>query len=360
MTTSETTAIENKDPAAHDVPFPPTLRIGTFSLVWHRRPVLVLIGAIVAAACLIVAALALGEQNLSLATLVDVFGGGGSRSDRILVLDLRANRVLAATLAGCALGTAGAIMQSVTRNPLASPDILGITAGASVGAVTVIALSQNSDTHRPWVTPIGALVGGLAVAAAIALVSRGMDSLRMVLSGIAFSALCTAAVTYTLTVVPTDVAGSAFAWLAGSLNDRNAENLVPVAVALGLAVPVLLAFARVLDMLSLGPVRAVTLGVPVAVGERVLLLTSVVLASAATAAVGPIGFVAFVAPQIARRIAATTAPPLITSGVLGAFFVVGADTLIRSVLTWQPPIGAATSVLGAPVLIYFLWKATRA
>lgn len=351
-------------PAANPAPAPSSaagrvVRCGPARIVVTGRTAVV--AGLLATLALIafLAALALGEPVLPLGRLFEVLAGGGARADRILVLDLRANRAIVAALAGAALGISGAIMQSVTRNPLASPDILGITAGASAGAVIVIVSMHGSLDHNGWAAPVGAILGGLTIATVIALFSAGLDPLRMVLAGIALSALCTALISFLLTVVDLQVAASAYTWLAGSLNGRGTEHIWPVAGALVVAVIVLVPLSRRAALLSLGTLRAQTLGVPVAHTERVLLLISVLLASMATAATGPIGFVAFVAPQITARLARTASPPLLTSAFTGAILVLSADTLTRAVLSWSAPIGAVTSALGAPVLIYFLWKAVR-
>lgn len=338
---------------------PALLRAGPVRITFSRRSLIV--GAALAAMALlaVAGAMLLGQPNLSVGHLVEVLTGGGTRSQRVLVLDLRANRAIVAALAGAALGIAGAIMQTVTRNPLASPDILGITAGASAGAVLAIVTRQSGYGDDVWLTPVGAMVGGLVIAAAIAAFSSGMDPLRLVLAGIALSALCTALITFLLTVVNPDVATNAYTWLAGSLNGRGPQHIWPVAIALAVAALVVPPLTRPSSMLALGAVRAQALGVSVARTERTLLLVSVVLASMATAATGPIGFVAFVAPQITVRLARAPSPPLLGSALTGAATVLIADILTRSLLPWSAPIGAVTSALGAPVLIYFLWKATR-
>ncbi|MFM9377328.1 FecCD family ABC transporter permease [Gordonia sp. VNK21] len=345
--------------SGHRPPLPPSIRLGGLSFQYRPRALIVGVVLVVALVAAIFAALMLGDGVVSPGQLVEVLSGGGRRADRRLILDLRANRVLVAALAGAALGVAGAIMQTVTRNPLASPDILGITGGASVGAVAVIAIAGGDLSDKPWATPLGALIGGIAIAVAIAVFAASMDPMRMVLSGIALGALCGAVITYILATVNSDVASTAFAWMAGSLEGRGPEHIVPVAITLAVGVIVVVALQRASALLALGTPRARTLGVPVAGVERTLLLTSVLLASMATAATGPIGFIAFVAPQITVRLARTPSPPLITSGLTGAVLVLLADLLTRSVIPWTAPIGAVTSVIGAPVLIYFLWKASR-
>lgn len=320
----------------------------------------IVVTAICAAILLIAAgaALMLGEPTIPLSRAYDVITGGGAVGDRVIMLDLRANRTIVAALAGTALGLAGALMQTVTRNPLASPDILGITGGASVGAVTVI-VANGGPAVAPWTIPLGALAGGAAIAAVIALTSAGLDPLRLVLSGIALSALCSAGVTFLLSYVDGDVAHTAMSWLAGTLNGRGPQHIWPLVIGLTVAVCVLAPLVRHIGLLPLGVARAATMGVDTARTERILLFTSVVLASLATAATGPIGFVAFVAPQIVRSIVRSPAPPLVGSALVGGIIVVVADTVARAAIPWSTPIGAVTSVFGAPLLIYYMWRSTR-
>ena len=331
---------------------------GCFVVV-ERRRVVVSVLLVVALLAALAVALMFGEETLWPRQLVDVLSGGGTRGDRTLLLDLRANRVIVAALAGAALGVAGAVMQSVTRNPLASPDILGISAGASAGAVIVIVANDGVLDGKSWAAPVGAIVGGLVIAAGIAAFSVGMDPLRLVLAGIALSSLCGAIVTYLVAIADPEVAAHAYIWLSASLAGREAEHIWPVATALVPAIAVIVPLSRRASMLSLGAVRAHSLGVPVARTERGLLLVSVLLTSLATAATGPIGFVAFVAPQITARLTRTASPPLVVSGLTGATLVLCADAAARTILPWSAPIGAVTSALGAPILIYFLWRAVR-
>lgn len=334
------------------------VRIRRLSIQIRPRQVRLAIGACIALVIVVVLALICGEPLIPVGRALDVITGGGLAYDRVIILDYRANRTAVAALAGAALGCSGALMQTVTRNPLASPDILGITSGASVGAVAVIVL-HGGPPADPWSVPLGAMLGGLMIALAIAAVSSGLDPLRLVLAGIALAALCGAAVTFLLSYVDGDTAHTAMTWLAGSLNGRGPEHIWPVLIGLIAACLALIPMLPAIGLLPLGSAKSVTMGASSTRTERPLLLISVILASLATAAIGPIGFVAFVAPQIARGIARAPAPPLVSSAAIGAVLIVGADTAARAVIPWTAPIGAVTSALGAPLLIYYLWRSTR-
>lgn len=335
------------------------LTAGRVSVLVSPRPLRILLACVIVLAAALVAAFLFGEPIVSIGRALDVVTDGGRTTDRVILLDYRANRTIVAALAGAALGLSGALMQTVTRNPLASPDILGITSGASLGAVAVITANGGPDV-APWTIPLGALIGGFATAAFIAAVSSGLDPLRLVLSGIALSALCSAAITFLLSYVDGDTAHAATAWMAGTLNGRGPEHIWPVLAGLVVAAVILLPQARSIGMLAMGRERAGTMGIAVESTERRLLLLSVVLATMATAATGPIGLVAFVAPQIVRRAAGTSSPPLVSSALGGAIVVVIADVAARTLIPWTAPIGAVTSLFGAPVLIYILWRTSRA
>ncbi|MEJ9080154.1 iron ABC transporter permease [Gordonia malaquae] len=332
--------------------------VGRLSMIVERRSIAVTAACAALLVAAVGAAFMFGVPTIPPLRAFEVLTGGGAMPDRIIMLDLRANRTIVAALAGSTLGLAGALMQTVTRNPLASPDILGVTGGASVGAVAVIVVN-GGPAVAPWAVPVGALIGGAVIAGVMALVAAGLDPLRLVLSGIALAALCSAAITFLLSYIDGDVAHTAMSWLAGTLNGRGPQHIWPVLIGLVLCGGVLIPLTRSIGLLPLGDAKAATMGVDTLRTERTLLFLSVVLASLATAATGPIGFVAFVAPQIVRSIARRPAPPLVASALAGAIIVVVADTAARAAIPWTTPIGAVTSAFGAPLLIYYMWRSTR-
>ncbi|MDQ4119501.1 MAG: iron chelate uptake ABC transporter family permease subunit, partial [Actinomycetota bacterium] len=280
--------------------------------------------------------------------------------------ELRLPRSLTGALVGAALAVSGAIFQSIARNPLASPDIIGIQWGATAAAVFVIVLgggvSVVGGTFAALGVPLSALAGGLVTATVIYVLSwrQGIQGYRLVLIGIGINAVLIAVVNWLLTVAEIYQAAQAQVWLNGSLNARGWDEVVPVAVALVVLMPAALVLAHLLGGLQYGDDTARGLGIRVDGGRTALLLVAVGLASVATAAAGPITFVALVCPQIAQRLCRTPAPPLATSAMIGAALTVAADLMARTALPGtEIPVGVVTAVLGAPYLLYLLVRYRR-
>lgn len=342
------------------------VRIGPFSGALRLRPVVVLIGAVVALVVLLLFNIGLGEFPISPVEVLQTLVGAGNRAQQIIIWQLRMPRSLTALFVGAALGLAGALMQALARNPLASPDMLGITSGAGMMATIVIVFGGTSgsvvgalaDFGLPLVALVGGLLTGLAVYALA--YRRGVESYRLVLVGVGVSALAGNATYWLLTVGDVNDAGRAMVWLTGSLNARGWEHVIPTGIALAVLIPLTLIGAHVLGALQFDDDTVRGLGVRMDLARGLLLLASVVLASVATAAAGPIQFVALAVPQIALRLARTPRPPLLTSAVLGGALVVGADLLSRLVFgSLELPVGIVTAILGAPYLIYLLVRRYR-
>ncbi|MET8756398.1 iron chelate uptake ABC transporter family permease subunit [Lentzea sp. NPDC004782] len=341
------------------------LRLGPASFRLRRRPLLVVAVALVALAALLVVGIMIGDFPLSAAQVVDVLLGGGTRRDQFVVTELRLPRALTGLLVGSALGLSGAIFQVVVRNPLASPDILGVTWGAGAGAVSVITFAGSlgvvtgsaADVGLPAAGLAGGLVAGLLVYALAW--RRGIEGFRMVLVGIGITAVAANVTHYLLTVGDVQDAGRAMVWLTGSLNGRGWEHVVPVASALAVLVPVALAGGHVLGALQFGDETSRGLGVRVDLARSGLIVVAVVLASVATAAAGPITFVALATPQIALRLAGTARPPLFGSVVIGGVLVMLSDLVARTIYRIELPVGVVTAVLGAPYLMYLLVRSRR-
>ncbi|WP_246632142.1 FecCD family ABC transporter permease [Pseudonocardia nigra] len=344
----------------------PALRLGRFSVVWRPRSVLVLaIGTAVLVLAMAVN-IGRGEFPISVGEVLAVLLGGGEQAQQFIILELRLPRSLTGALVGAALAVAGAITQSIARNPLASPDLIGFTAGASAAAVFVIVLGGGFGTVGAVFAaaglPVAALVGGLVTATAIYLLAwrRGVQGFRLVLVGIGIHAMLIAVVHWLLVVAEVFEAARAYVWLNGSLNARGWEHVVPVAVALAVLVPAALLLAHVLGGLQFGDDTARGLGIPVDRARTGLLFVAVGLASVATAAAGPIAFVALVAPQIALRLVGSARPPIAASLVIGASLTVVADLIARSAFgATELPVGIVTAVLGAPYLLFLLARHGR-
>lgn len=341
------------------------LRVGPVSGVWRPR----LIGVTLVGLGLAVVALALnvgrGDFDVPVGDVLDVLAGGGERAQRFVVMELRLPRALTAVLVGAALGIAGALTQTIARNPLASPDVLGVTAGASAAAVLLIVLGSTwapiEAFSRTVGLPLAALIGGIAAAAAVYGLAwrRGIEGNRLVLVGVGISAVGYAVIDWLLTRAELTDAARATVWLTGSLNARGWEHVVPVGIALAALVPLALLLGFGLGALQLGDDTARGLGLRVDLLRAVLVLLAVGLAAVATASAGPIAFVALVVPQICMRLAGTARPPLLASAVFGALLLLVADLIGRTVLTHELPVGIVTAVLGAPYLLYLLTRGVR-
>jgi iron complex transport system permease protein len=328
----------------------------------------ILFAALAVAVALV--SLSVGTTKLPVAEVFEVLLGGGGRGTRLVVLELRLPRVATGLLVGIAFAVSGALLQTLSRNPLASPDIVGVNSGASAGAVGVIVLAGTGGGNISGVAakvgiPLAAVIGGLVATVIVGALSirRGVvDAGRVVLIGVGVAAAANSLVAWLLVIGDVNDAGRAAAWLAGSLNSRAWSDAVPVTVAVLLLLPVAMMFNRDLSALVLGDDVASSLGVRVARIRLALLIIATVLAAMATAGAGPIVFVALVAPQIAQRLARMERPPLLTTAMLGALFVVLADLLARNGLQWlqigpyELPVGVVTAAAGAPYLLHLIGR----
>ncbi|MCJ0979503.1 iron chelate uptake ABC transporter family permease subunit [Rhodococcus sp. ARC_M12] len=327
---------------------------------------MVLTTALLAVALVLVMCVNIGRGDfpLSIAQVLDVLLGGGSRIERFIVMDLRLPRSLTGLLVGAALGISGAITQSISRNALASPDILGITAGSSAAAVALIVLGGGGSFSGLLATlglPLAALIGGLLTAIAIYTLAwrKGVDGFRLILVGIAVNAMLTAVIGWLLISADINDVSRAQVWLNGSLNGANWASVWPVAAAVVLVGGGTVIATFTLGALRLGDDNARSLGVRLQHSQAMMLLAAVALAAIATAAAGPIGFVALAAPQIALRILRTPGPPIIASALLGGLLVVASDLIARTILPVELPVGIVTSALGGPFLLYLLVRSNR-
>ncbi|HEX7305622.1 FecCD family ABC transporter permease [Lentzea sp.] len=343
----------------------PALRVGAASFRLRPRPLLVIAIALVALAAVFVVDIMIGDFPLTAAQVVDTLFGGGTRRDQFVVMELRMPRALTGLLVGAALGLSGAIFQAIVRNPLASPDILGVTWGAGAGAVSVItfggSLGVVTGSAASIGLPLAGLAGGLTAGLLVYALAwrQGIEGFRMVLVGIGITAVAGNFTHYLLTVGDVQDAGRAMVWITGSLNGRGWEHVVPVALALTVLVPVALVGGHVLGALQFDDQTSRGLGVRVNRSRSFLIVVAIVLASVATAAAGPIAFVALATPQIALRLAGTAQPPLFGSAVVGGVLVMLSDLVARTVYRTELPVGVVTAVLGAPYLMYLLVRSRR-
>lgn len=314
--------------------------------------------------------LSVGTSQIALPDVVEALLGGGRRGTRLVVMELRLPRVATGLLVGMAFAVSGALLQTLSRNALASPDIIGVNSGASAAAVTVIVLAGTGGGNISGVAaklgiPLAAVLGGLLATLVVGVLSvqRGtVDAGRVVLIGVGVAAAANSLVAWLLVVGDVTDAGRAAAWLAGSLNARSWSDALPVSLAVLVLVPVALLFHRDLSSLVLGDDVASSLGVRVSRVRVALLIIATALAAMATAAAGPIAFVALVAPQIALRLTRADRPPLVTTAMLGALFVVLADLIARNGLRvlqvgpYELPVGVVTAACGAPYLLQLIGR----
>ncbi|MCX5416173.1 iron chelate uptake ABC transporter family permease subunit [Streptomyces sp. NBC_00059] len=354
-------ATDVKRPADPKRPVTPGVRLGRVSFVW--RPWLVLVTLLLSAAVFLVFCLSIGVGDfpIGLSRVMATIVGRGEQVDEFVIMDLRMPRALAGLVVGIALGVSGAITQSVARNPLASPDILGITGGAS--AVAVFLVTVTGGTAAAVVSTVGlsaaALAGGLGTGLLVYFLAwrRGIDGFRLILIGISVSAVMEAITTWLLSTADIRDVARAQAWLVGSLDNRSWDE-VRLATWCTLALLVAVACAAFqFKPLHLGDEIAAGLGVRYSRVRAVLLLCAVLLAAAAVSVAGPVPFVALVAPQVAMRLARFPTPPMVASGLTGALLLIGADLIARTALPITLPVGVVTAAVGGPFLVYLLVRA---
>jgi iron complex transport system permease protein len=317
----------------------------------------------------VVIATGVGETRLGPATVLRTLMGLGDSGTELIIFELRFPRVLTGLLVGAALGLSGALLQAIARNPLASPDILGINAGASVAAVLVVILAGSAggvsgaaaSTGLPTAAVVGSLVSGLLLWL-LAFKGRRLDPMRLVLVGVGLSAAGASLVAWLLTLGDVAQVGPAITWLAGSMHAATWQRAAGLVVVLLVSLPPLVVLATRLEPLSLGDELAAGLGLSVDTTRMIFLLASTVLAGAATATAGAISFVAMAAPQLAQRTSRVTHPPLFTSAAVGGAVLVWADLFARQGFSWlglgatELPVGLLTAVLGAPYLLYVVTR----
>ena len=319
------------------------------------------VAAALTAALLALLVLSVGTGELSIPPdeVIEALLGGGDRSTRFVIDTLRLPRALTGILVGAALGAAGAIFQSITRNPLGSPDVVGFVQGASVGAVLEIVVFGGGELA----IAAGAVIGGVATAAVVYVLAYrggGVQGYRLVLIGLAIAAMLVAVTDYLLTRSTLDQAQAASVWLTGSLNGRGWEHVRPVTIALATLLPATALLARRLRMLELGDDLARALGVPIESSRLALVFVAVAMAAVATASAGPVIFVALAAPQIARRLTRASGPGVMCSALTGAALLLGADFASqRAFGPTQLPVGVMTGVGGGLYLIWLLCREWR-
>ncbi|SOC90515.1 iron complex transport system permease protein [Rhizobium sp. AN5] len=300
------------------------------------------------------ASLASGKFPVPLADVFRALLGTADDTMKMIVMEWRLPRLLLAFLLGAALGVSGAIFQSLTRNPLGSPDIIGFSAGSYTGALVVIFVGSGGY----YETAAGALAGGIFTAAAIYLLAYrgGAQSFRLIVIGIGISAMLSALNAWMIRQADLKVAMSAAIWAAGSLNGLGFEQVRPVLLMLAAIIPFVLVITRPMLQLELGDETATASGIHVNRLRLFLMICGVALTAIVTAAAGPIAFVSLAAPQIARRLSRSVGATLIPSALTGGLLLIAADWVAQHAFGVQLPVGVITVSLGG---LYFLWLMIR-
>lgn len=341
-----------------------TLTVGRTS--WVVRPRLAVGTGIGAVTTLLLMIIGLSVGFTTPIDTARILLGGGRVAENIVVFDDLLPRVLIAAFAGFGLALSGCLTQVITRNPLATPDLLGITSGAGVGVVLAVT-STSTGFGSVFATigvPTSALLGGLVTALLMYLLAwrRGQvvtSTLRLILIGVGMTWMMQAVVGYLMSRADVHDAGTAQRWIVGSLGGTGWSSVGPVVIAACIGLAWTAVIARALTVSGLGPDVARGLGVRLGVVTYGTLLVAVVVASLAVSAAGPIAFVGLVAPQIALRLARTSQPTPVFSGLVGAAMVLLADIVCRGLLPGGLPVGVVTAAVGGPFLVFLIMQTAR-
>jgi iron complex transport system permease protein len=322
----------------------------------RRRTSLAVLAVLVVA--IAVVSLTVGRTYYPLDDVVRVILGQDVPGASYTVGRLRLPRTVLAAVAGLCFGMAGVAFQTMLRNPLASPDIIGISAGASAAAAFAIITLSLGATQ----VSVFAVVGGLVVAVAVYVLSfkDGVVGTRLILVGIGIAAMLDSVTAYVLSRAAQWDLQEASRWLTGSINGATWSNVVTVLVPFVLLAPVLMSRSRDLAVTRLGEDMAPALGVRVNRTRLVVIVSAVGLIAFATAAAGPVAFVAFLSGPIAARIVGSAGSLLVPSALVGALLVLAADFCGQYAFGTRYPVGIVTGILGAPYLIYLIVRSNRA
>ena len=334
------------------------VRVGTVSARASWRAIVVVAALLAGALVIAVLAIGIGKYTVAPGDVLGVLIGTNTSFDRVVVLEWRMPRMLMALLIGAALGVSGAIFQALTRNPLGSPDIIGINSGAYTGALIVIAGIGGGY----YAVAGGALVGGLVTAVVVYALSyrNGLAGYRLIVVGIAVSAVLNSVNQWIVIKLDLHAAVTAAVWQQGTLNGLSWAQVLPMTVCLVVVAAALLALGPQLPMLQMGDDAAGALGVRPDRARLAYLVVGVGLVAVACAAAGPISFVALAAPQLARRLTASPGVGLVPSAAMGAVLLLISDVIAQQLFSASElPVGAVTVSLGGVYLVYLLVTQAR-
>lgn len=325
------------------------------SMRFDRRALAV--GLVLVVLILVIGAYTLtaGASRTPLADVVQALLGNGDRRTEMLVVEWRLPRLLFAIFSGVALGMSGALFQSLTRNPLGSPDVIGFAAGSYTGALLVMLVAGSTGYYM---VAAGSLIGGILTAALVYLLAyrRGVEGFRLIIMGIGVSAVLGSINSYLMLQAKLEDAMSAAAWGSGSLNGLGFDQFWPMLTVLVLLVPMALALGPGMRQLEMGDDAAKALGLRTERLRLGVVVVGVALTALVTAAAGPISFIALAAPQIARRLTGAAGIGMIPAALVGALLLTAADVVANSI---QLPVGIITVSIGGTYLIWLLVREYR-
>ncbi|GAA0291869.1 iron complex transport system permease protein [Gracilibacillus halotolerans] len=303
------------------------------------------------------AMLLLGSTIYPVKDVISVLLGEEIKGASFAVHSIRLPRMIAGLFAGFAFGIGGHIFQTMLRNPLANPNVIGITTGSSAAAVFCIVILHTSNA----VVSISSIVGGLVTVLFIYVFSKGKSFSigRLILVGIGIQAMLNSFISYLLLVGAQQDIPAALRWLSGSLNGSQMHDLPPLILGVMIFAPIIILLGKQLSILELGEQAATSLGVRTDRTRLLLIVSSVCVISLATATTGPIAFVAFLSGPIAKRLVGAGYSAIIPAGLVGANLVLAADLVGQFAFEVRYPVGIITGIIGAPYLIYLLIRMNR-
>jgi len=301
--------------------------------------------------------LLLGNTIYPIQEVIRTLSGEQIAGVTFAVNTIRLPRMLAGLFAGFAFGVAGYIFQTMLRNPLANPNVLGITSGSSAAAVLCITMFHTSNA----VVSIASVIAGLVTVIFMYVLSRGKSFSigRLILIGIGIQAILDAVISYLLLISSQQDIPAALRWLNGSLNGSRMEELPPLIITVVVFTPIVLLLGKHLNILELGEQMATSLGVAAGKTRVLLIVSSVFMIAIATSTTGPIAFVSFLAGPIANRLVGANFSNILPAGLVGASLVLAADLIGQFAFEYRFPVGVITGLLGAPYLILLLIRMNR-
>jgi len=340
---------------------------GKLSFLLDRNATITFGVLMVVAFIVFVVSTAIGEMKINPLTVLKVFAGSGPEMETLIITSFRLPRIIIALIVGISLAVAGGILQGMIRNPLASPDVLGITGGASAAVVAFLALFSDESNALTvsinWL-PLAAFLGACVVAFLVYLLAwkNGVSPIRLVLIGIGISTLMQALTTLMMIMGPIYQASQANIWITGTVYGSNWDNvgtLLPWSVVF---LVIAFAAARTINIQELGDEVATGLGGKIQKQRFLLLMISTALIGGSVAFAGGIGFVGLMAPHMARRLVGSSFGALLpASALIGGILVMLADLIGRTMFSpLEIPAGVFTAGIGAPYFIYLLFKTRNA